>query len=79
LGSCVTACIELAKYGITVNAVLPGNILTEGLIALGPEYERSMAASVPLKKLGTVDDVGYTALVPGIPGGILHNRTDELL
>ena len=26
-----TACIELAKYGITVNAVMPGNILTEGL------------------------------------------------
>jgi 3-oxoacyl-[acyl-carrier protein] reductase len=57
-----TACIELAKYGITVNAVLPGNVLTEGLIALGPEYERSMAASIPLKKLGTVEDIGYAAL-----------------
>jgi NAD(P)-dependent dehydrogenase (short-subunit alcohol dehydrogenase family) len=33
-----------------VNAVLPGNILTEGLIALGPDYEKSMAASIPLKK-----------------------------
>ena len=62
LGFMRTACIELAKYGITVNAVLPGNILTEGLIALGPEYERSMAASIPLKKLGTVDDIGYAAL-----------------
>lgn len=62
LGFMRTACIELARYGITVNAVLPGNILTEGLIALGPEYERSMAASVPLKKLGTVEDIGYAAL-----------------
>jgi 3-oxoacyl-[acyl-carrier protein] reductase len=62
LGFMRTACIELAKYGITVNAVLPGNILTEGLIALGPEYEKSMAASVPLKKLGTVEDIGYAAL-----------------
>ena len=35
LGFMRTACIELAKYGITVNAVLPGNVLTEGLIALG--------------------------------------------
>jgi 3-oxoacyl-[acyl-carrier protein] reductase len=62
LGFMRTACIELAKYGITVNAVLPGNILTEGLIALGPEYQASMAASVPLKKLGTVEDIGYAAL-----------------
>jgi 3-oxoacyl-[acyl-carrier protein] reductase len=62
LGFMRTACIELAKYGITVNAVLPGNILTEGLIALGEDYQKSMAASVPLKKLGTVEDIGYAAL-----------------
>jgi len=62
LGFTRTACLELSKYGITVNAVLPGNIATEGLTALGPEYERSMVASVPLKKLGTVEDIGYAAL-----------------
>jgi 3-oxoacyl-[acyl-carrier protein] reductase len=62
LGFMRTVCMELAKYGITVNAVLPGNILTEGLIELGPEYERSMAASIPLKKLGTVEDIGHAAL-----------------
>jgi 3-oxoacyl-[acyl-carrier protein] reductase len=62
LGFMRTVCIELAKYAITVNAVLPGNVLTEGLVALGPEYERSMAASIPLKKLGTVEDIGYAAL-----------------
>lgn len=62
LGFMRTACIELAKYGITVNAVLPGNVLTEGLIALGDAYCESMAASVPLKKLGTVEDIGHAAL-----------------
>ena len=62
LGFMRTACIELAKYGITVNAVLPGNILTEGLIELGEAYQNSMAATVPLKKLGTVEDIGYAAL-----------------
>lgn len=62
LGFMRTACIELAKYNITVNAVLPGNILTEGLIELGEDYQRSMAASVPLGKLGTVDDIGHAAL-----------------
>jgi len=62
LGFMRTACIELAKYGITVNAVMPGNIRTEGLADLGPEYEASMAASVPLNRLGSVEDIGYAAL-----------------
>ena len=62
LGFMRTACIELAKYGITVNAVLPGNVATEGLADLGPDYEKTMAASIPLKRLGTVEDIGYAAL-----------------
>ena len=62
LGFMRTACIELAKYGITVNAVMPGNIITEGLAALGADYQASMAASVPLKRLGTVADIGHAAL-----------------
>jgi 3-oxoacyl-[acyl-carrier protein] reductase len=62
LGFMRTACLELAKYGITVNAVMPGNILTEGLIGMGEAYQKSMAASVPLKRLGTVDDIGHAAL-----------------
>jgi 3-oxoacyl-[acyl-carrier protein] reductase len=62
LGFMRTACIELAKYAITVNAVMPGNIITEGLAGMGEEYQRSMAASVPLKRLGTVEDIGHAAL-----------------
>jgi 3-oxoacyl-[acyl-carrier protein] reductase len=62
LGFMRTACIELAKYGITINAVMPGNILTEGLIEMGEAYQLSMASSVPLKKLGTVEDIGHAAL-----------------
>lgn len=62
LGFMRTACIELARYGITVNAVMPGNIVTEGLAGMGEEYQKSMAASVPLKRLGAVDDIGHAAL-----------------
>jgi 3-oxoacyl-[acyl-carrier protein] reductase len=57
-----TACIELAKYGITVNAIMPGNINTEGLASMGEEYSKSMVAAVPLKRLGTVEDIGFAAL-----------------
>jgi 3-oxoacyl-[acyl-carrier protein] reductase len=62
LGFMRTAAIELAPRGITVNAVLPGNIVTEGLASLGEEYARNMASSIPLRRLGTVDEIGYTAL-----------------
>jgi 3-oxoacyl-[acyl-carrier protein] reductase len=61
LGFMRTACIELAKYGITVNAVMPGNIITEGLQGLGEEYLKTMAASIPLKRLGAVEDIGNAA------------------
>jgi 3-oxoacyl-[acyl-carrier protein] reductase len=62
LGFLRTAAVELAGRGITVNAVLPGNIATEGLAALGPEYRASMEASIPMKRLGEVDEIGYAAL-----------------
>jgi 3-oxoacyl-[acyl-carrier protein] reductase len=62
LGFLRTAAIELAGSGITINAVLPGNIATEGLADLGEEYQAQMAASIPLRRLGTVEEIGHTAL-----------------
>ncbi|MCB8874430.1 3-oxoacyl-ACP reductase FabG [Acidisoma silvae] len=62
LGFIRTAAIELAAKGITINAVLPGNIATEGLIAMGQDYMQSMAASIPLKRLGSVEDIANAAL-----------------
>ena len=62
LGFMRTACLELAKYGITVNAVMPGNIMTEGMAGNGEAYIKSMEASVPLKRLGTPEDIGHAAL-----------------
>jgi 3-oxoacyl-[acyl-carrier protein] reductase len=62
LGFMRTAAIELAPKRITVNAVLPGNIVTEGLAELGEDYAAKMAVSIPLRRLGSVDEIGYTAL-----------------
>jgi 3-oxoacyl-[acyl-carrier protein] reductase len=62
LGFMRTAAIELAASRITINAVLPGNVLTEGLVEMGEEYIESMTASIPLGRLGTVDEIGYAAL-----------------
>lgn len=61
LGFVRTAAIELARYGITINAVMPGNIVTEGLEGMGENYLKQMAASIPLKRLGSVEDIGEAA------------------
>jgi 3-oxoacyl-[acyl-carrier protein] reductase len=62
LGFVRTAAIELAPHHITVNAVLPGNILTEGVEALGPDYIASMTSAIPRRRLGSVEDIAYAAL-----------------
>ena len=62
LGFMRTAAIELAPFNITVNSVLPGNIMTEGLDGLGQDYLDKMAASIPMKRLGSVDDIAAAAL-----------------
>jgi 3-oxoacyl-[acyl-carrier protein] reductase len=62
LGYMRTAAIELAPYKITVNAVLPGNIATEGLSAQGEDYLAATVAAIPMGRLGDVEDIGNVAL-----------------
>ena len=62
LGFMRTAALELTPFGITVNAVLPGNVRTEGLDALGEDYLAQMTASIPQRRLGRVEDIAYAAL-----------------
>lgn len=62
LGFMRTAAIELAPKNITVNAVMPGNIFTEGLDGIGGDYIAKMESSIPMKRLGTVADIANAAL-----------------
>src|SRR6202012_2635930 len=62
LGFMRSAAIELAGDGITVNAVLPGNIMTERLATMGEAYIHGMTAAIPLGRLGKVEEIGHTAL-----------------
>ena len=62
LGFMRSAALEYAKYGITVNAIQPGNILTDGLIKAGEEYMKKMKEIIPVYTLGKPEDIGYAAV-----------------
>ena len=59
LGLMRSAALELAAAGITINAVLPGNIRTPGFAELGAEHERRMLAAIPASRFGEPEDVGW--------------------
>ncbi|MEM7567394.1 MAG: SDR family oxidoreductase [Pseudomonadota bacterium] len=59
-----TWALELGPLGITANAVAPGPILTDnfwGIIDKGSEREAKLADALPVRRLGTVDDVVHAA------------------
>lgn len=59
LGLLRSAAVEVAREGITINAVLPGNIRTPGFAEIGPEHRRRMLAAIPLNRIGEPEDVGW--------------------
>ena len=62
LGFMRTAAIELARHNITINAVMPGNIMTEGLDDIGEDYLRTMERAIPMGRLGDLEDIAYAML-----------------
>jgi NAD(P)-dependent dehydrogenase (short-subunit alcohol dehydrogenase family) len=66
LGLTKALALELAEYNITVNAICPGYILTPGVRQAASESEPgnpqsvidSIAARVPMKRLGTIEELG---------------------
>ncbi len=58
--------LELAPEGITVNAVAPGPIgdtdMFRGVIPPGDPREQTLAAAIPVKRLGRSDDVARAVM-----------------
>ena len=59
LGLMRSAALELVGEGITVNAVLPGNVATPGLTAADPELRAKLTASIPLGRMATPEEIGW--------------------
>jgi acetoacetyl-CoA reductase len=49
---------ELANKGVTVNTVSPGYIGTEMVRAIKPEILEKIVNTIPVKRLGTPDEIG---------------------
>lgn len=59
LGLMRSAAVELAPRGVTVNAVMPGNVRTPGLDDTGEEHRRRMLAAIPMGYFADPADVGW--------------------
>lgn len=65
IGMARTWALELAEFGITVNVVAPGPILTDnfwGIVEKDSAQESALAQRIPVKRLGTVQDVSNAFL-----------------
>ena len=49
---------EVAARGVTVNAIAPGYIGTDMVMAIRPEIRDAIVASIPAGRLGTPDEIG---------------------
>src|SRR6185503_1907204 len=55
--------LEVADSGITVNAVAPGTTATDRVLAARtPEETARVAAAIPMRRLGTPEEIGDAIL-----------------
>jgi len=59
LGFMRSAAVELARSGITVNAVMPGNVSTEGFAGTSDEHQERMLSSIPMGRYAEPEEVGW--------------------
>ncbi len=64
-----TAAKELARFGITVNAVCPGFVETDMVAALSEDIKKNLIGLIPLGRFGTAEEVADTVVFICKPSG----------
>lgn len=75
IGLTRAAALDLADYGITVNAIAPGPIDTELLRTWPEEALRERAQHLPIARLGKVEEIAHAALFLASPESAFINGT----
>ena len=71
---------EWAKHGITVNAVAPGPVETEGMLEVWktPEMIAKASREVPLQRLGRPEEIAWAVIFVASEQAELHDRRNGL-
>ena len=71
-GFTISLAQENAKFGVTVNTVSPGYIVTDMVMAVPEEVRYKIVAQIPTGRLGTPDEIAYAVafFVPDEAGWI---------
>jgi NAD(P)-dependent dehydrogenase (short-subunit alcohol dehydrogenase family) len=64
----------MASKGVTVNTVSPGYIGTDMVRAIKPEVLEKIVATIPVKRLGTPEEIGSIVAWLAGRGLRLHHR-----
>lgn len=70
---------EMGPHGITANCVAPGRILTDMAMQAGEEVNRRYAEQIPVRRLGTADEVGAAiAFLCADTSGFINGATIDI-
>ena len=69
-GFSMALALELAGKGVTVNTVSPGYVGTDMVRAIRPDVLEKIVATIPVKRLGTPEEIGsIVAWIASVEGG----------
>ena len=67
---------EVARIGITVNAICPGFIETESLASLDPDARKALAMRIPMRRVGRPEEVAAAVrFLAGAEAGYITGAT----
>ncbi len=71
-----SAAKELARFGITVNALCPGYVDTDMSSVMPEQYRKDLLASIPLGRMATAEEIAASVIFLAGPGGAFYTGAE---